>query len=322
MINNLRLAGPLMDYYDLLREGILLVDAKFNLVYSNPAAQQFIKSTEGNFKINGFIKTKPAIKSDKMLELLKKNKKYSGAATLIASEDKRYSTTCFCFSIDDEESNEHLGKLLFFQNPLLNSDHLERFELKAELLTALNGCTTEIVFILDTINQRLVFVNDVIHDFLGWQPKDFIHGGYPFGLSLLHPKDLEMMRQVHKEHIIDFSNKLSFINAFQYDGRMKAVDGNYVSLQFTGNILETDADGRPSFLLFFGKPKPAARIHLTGREKEIARYLVQGKSSKAIADALHLSVHTVNDHRTQILKKTGAKNIAEMVSFLKEQKLV
>jgi len=257
-----------------------------------------------------------------MLEILKENKKCTGTATLITSEDSRYPTTYFCFSIDNHESNEHLGKLLFFQNPLMNAENVDRFELKAELLTALNGCTTEIVFILDTIHQRLVFVNDVINDFLGWQREDFIHGGYPFGLSLLHPKDLEMMRQVHQKHIIDFSNKASFINAFQYDGRMKAVDGNYVSLQFTGNILETDGDGRPSFLLFFGKPKPTRRIHLTGREKEIAKYLIQGKSSKAIAEALRLSVHTVNEHRTQILKKSGAKNIAEMVGFLKEQKLV
>ena len=54
-MDSIRLAGPLMDYYDILREGILLVDAKFNLVYANPSAQQFINGSAGNFKINGFI---------------------------------------------------------------------------------------------------------------------------------------------------------------------------------------------------------------------------------------------------------------------------
>jgi len=49
---------------------------------------------------------------------------------------------------------------------------------------------------------------------------------------------------------------------------------------------------------------------LSTREKEILRFLSQGKSVKEIADKLHLSHHTVLTHRKNISAKTGIKTLA------------
>lgn len=55
---------------------------------------------------------------------------------------------------------------------------------------------------------------------------------------------------------------------------------------------------------------------LTKREKDIAKQAINGKSTKEIADFFDISVKTVEIHRSRILKKIEARNIAELVSKL------
>ncbi|MCM1256213.1 MAG: helix-turn-helix transcriptional regulator [Duncaniella sp.] len=53
---------------------------------------------------------------------------------------------------------------------------------------------------------------------------------------------------------------------------------------------------------------------LTDREKEILNLIREGKLSKQIADILHISIHTVNRHRQNILGKLSVGNSVEAVS--------
>lgn len=63
---------------------------------------------------------------------------------------------------------------------------------------------------------------------------------------------------------------------------------------------------------------------LTTREKEIARYIIDGKKSKEIADLLYISIKTVNKHRSNILGKLGVGTCNEFrrggIYFLDELK--
>lgn len=52
---------------------------------------------------------------------------------------------------------------------------------------------------------------------------------------------------------------------------------------------------------------------LTSRESEILKWIVSGLTNKKIANTLHISVKTVDTHRTSILRKLGVRNTAEMV---------
>lgn len=54
---------------------------------------------------------------------------------------------------------------------------------------------------------------------------------------------------------------------------------------------------------------------LTKREKEIVKLLVSGKKSSEIAEMLFVSVATVEQHRKNIKRKIGIKNLPEMVRF-------
>lgn len=61
---------------------------------------------------------------------------------------------------------------------------------------------------------------------------------------------------------------------------------------------------------------------LSDREKEIIECIVKGMNSKAMADSLFISEHTVKTHRRNIMHKLGVKNTAELVTFSIEKGIV
>jgi DNA-binding NarL/FixJ family response regulator len=60
---------------------------------------------------------------------------------------------------------------------------------------------------------------------------------------------------------------------------------------------------------------------LSQREIEIISFIKQGHSSKEIADALNISVKTVEVHRYNILKKLNLKNAAALVNYVNNSQL-
>ena len=60
----------------------------------------------------------------------------------------------------------------------------------------------------------------------------------------------------------------------------------------------------------------ASRVdRLTPREREVMALVVDGRSSRAIAEALSLSPKTVETHRARVMAKTGAGSLAELIRF-------
>ncbi len=56
-------------------------------------------------------------------------------------------------------------------------------------------------------------------------------------------------------------------------------------------------------------------IKITRREQEILNLVAEGKTSNEIADALFLSIRTVESHRYNIMQKLGIKNTAALIRF-------
>lgn len=54
---------------------------------------------------------------------------------------------------------------------------------------------------------------------------------------------------------------------------------------------------------------------LTSREREIVQLIAEGKSSKEIADILHTSPKTIENHRFHIMEKLNLHTIAELVKY-------
>ncbi|MEJ7912312.1 MAG: response regulator transcription factor [Chitinophagaceae bacterium] len=60
---------------------------------------------------------------------------------------------------------------------------------------------------------------------------------------------------------------------------------------------------------------------LSQREIEIISHIKKGSSSKEIAEALNISVKTVEVHRYNVLKKLNLKNAASLVNFINNSQL-
>ena len=57
---------------------------------------------------------------------------------------------------------------------------------------------------------------------------------------------------------------------------------------------------------------------LTEREREILAQLAAGRNSKAVADALAVSVRTIEGHRTHLMRKLGVRNTLQLASLVRE----
>jgi two-component system, NarL family, response regulator DegU len=62
--------------------------------------------------------------------------------------------------------------------------------------------------------------------------------------------------------------------------------------------------------------------HLTKREKEILRMIIDGRSNKDIADSLDKSVRTIETHRFNIMKKMEVTNAIDMVNKAVRENIV
>lgn len=61
---------------------------------------------------------------------------------------------------------------------------------------------------------------------------------------------------------------------------------------------------------------------LSPREYEVLRLITKGHKTAEIAEKLHVSVHTINSHRKNILRKLNLKSPAELIVYAMETGLV
>jgi DNA-binding NarL/FixJ family response regulator len=72
-----------------------------------------------------------------------------------------------------------------------------------------------------------------------------------------------------------------------------------------------------------GAPRSATRYDaLTPREREVFKLLADGRSAKEIAVRLTLSVKTVDVHKTNLMRKLGVHDRAELMKYAVQNRLV
>ncbi len=83
----------------------------------------------------------------------------------------------------------------------------------------------------------------------------------------------------------------------------------YVSDRMASSILESFSGGNPS------KTKASLIKGLTDREFEVFQLIGRGKGTREIAEALHVSVKTIEAHRQNIKEKLKCQTAPEMVRY-------
>lgn len=98
--------------------------------------------------------------------------------------------------------------------------------------------------------------------------------------------------------------------------RVLSQTGRWIVLH--GAALVSDRLGRVAVII---EPAHPARISpllmaaygLSEREQDVTRLVLQGASTSEIAERLHLSTHTVQDHLKSVFEKTGVRSRRELV---------
>jgi DNA-binding CsgD family transcriptional regulator len=99
--------------------------------------------------------------------------------------------------------------------------------------------------------------------------------------------------------------------------RVRAADGGWLSLhasrlgpaaQIAVVVEPAEPQSTLSLLL--------AAYGLTTRELDVARHVLRGDSTKTIANVLHISAHTVQDHLKSVFDKIGVRSRRDLVGRL------
>jgi DNA-binding CsgD family transcriptional regulator len=198
--------------------------------------------------------------------------------------------------------------------------------------------------IFNICQMELEFISPNIKDVLGYEPEEI---SALFFLEQIHPDDKPYFLNFENK-LTEFFGKLPLEKRgnykFQHDYRIKTRNNNYirllhqiVAIEFDENnyyrslVLHTDIthikkegtpcfsiiglDGEPSYYNLQDTNVLTRSFDLfTKREKEILKYIVEGKCTKTIAEELFISIHTVNNHRKNILNKADAHTPSELIS--------
>lgn len=198
-------------------------------------------------------------------------------------------------------------------------------------------------FIFNINKGEFEFVSNEIKEILGYETDEIT--AYEF-LNKIHPEDQSyFITFEEKLHVFFRSLAITQIPKYkvQYNFRVQNKAGKYLSLLHQliiiqhdehhllrslgihSNVSHLNLQYKPSlsFIGMEGEPSyynvpvddfillPAKEL-FSPREKEVMKLIVEGNNSTKISKILFISVHTVNTHRKNILKKTNCKNWVEI----------
>lgn len=206
--------------------------------------------------------------------------------------------------------------------------------------------TGESMYVLfNTFTEKVEDVSKQIRKILGFDKEEFTMEVF---FQNIHPEDLPFIMN-YEQTAVDFFKQLNedhrLSYKFNYDYRFFTKDRNYkrilhevIPIQFLKEggaitlIVMTDISNYPihgiprlSFIGLNDLPcfynyhldthnKIDTAYSLTYREKEILNLIVTGFKSKEIAEKLHRSIFTINNHRKEILRKMDCKSTNELIS--------
>lgn len=207
-----------------------------------------------------------------------------------------------------------------------------------------------VVYLADYRTSEYLFLSKNVEQMLGYTRREIMSRGQIWHIkNNIHPEDLAVFSSDVFTRFMDYTRTFSIPEIkklrFSVNLRARRKDGVYIQALQQSVVLECDEDKNPILVLGtwadithhktdnkvvysvsrYDKktgfsvittdtfPKPA--LSISDRETQIIKCLAEGFSSKQIAGKLHISVHTVNAHRRNIMRKTCCKNAAQLSAY-------
>jgi DNA-binding CsgD family transcriptional regulator len=205
-------------------------------------------------------------------------------------------------------------------------------------------------YLLDFSQRRYLAMSPSIQTMLGYSAQYVMDGGVDLVMHRYHPHDgaiyfgdifMRNLQFLRNRPVEDHPNIY-----FSYNYRFRNKAGDYRTILQRHVMIQSAPDGTPMLMLAFLTDithfkNNAGIIHtieqgdawhpkthykhiylpeddtqvLSRREIEVLKHIADGLSSQQIADTLYVSIHTVNNHRKNILQKTASKNVAELLRY-------
>lgn len=157
-------------------------------------------------------------------------------------------------------------------------------------------------------DRIILEANLMVEPVFGWRPAELRDQS----IRLLYPGQTDF------ERIGERARRAMQTSPFYRDERfMRRKDGQVVWMEGRGRTL--DAADPQRLAVWSYRPletETTGADVLSPAERRVARHLVNGLTSKEIAQALGCSPRTVEVHRASMIRRTGVRNSAELVARL------
>lgn len=256
-------------------------------------------------------------------------------------------------------TNENTTKLIQFweqANKITTPNNKEPIIEVIDQIASLFSAGSFFYHILDFVSYKMTYVHEGIEEVLGIKQEDWSVDTF---LKLTHPDDIEKVHDVEAVAINFLLNDSlkEDITAYKkcYLLKMRHANGSYRTILHQAKAINVSHDGKIQTAIgiqtdvthlsppvrnevsFISRKK--ANVHFakqgavylpvkgvsslfTKREKEIMELIIKGKTAKEIGRILHISSHTVNTHKRNMLKKSECKNSRELVSKCLQEGIV
>lgn len=206
-------------------------------------------------------------------------------------------------------------------------------------------------YVIDFYQRQFVYVTPQLLLLCGHDPDDALKQGYDFYSQVVYKEDMPLLIEIHQVSIellftmetIEKLKCIKFNIRLFNDGQLLMVDHKIAPLQLTregkvrlaacrvthavartpGNLKAYYKDDTVHEYSFESKIwKPVCQIQLSQMEKNVLRLMQQGKERREIATLLHISEHTVKNHKNNIFNKLGVKNGIEAINVAVNNQLI
>lgn len=209
--------------------------------------------------------------------------------------------------------------------------------------------------ITNTVNQNFEYVSKNFTACTGLSRDEMVKGGMNYFWSLFHPEDITLWLNCLRDLMIFTMNELDDEQrkrmSYTWNYRIKNGKGKYTSIIQNTTPLQFDSQNKPvvglahytvlnedlemdicacakylnennEYETLFYKNVSCQNLLgvITKRERDVIRLLLIQKTSSEIAERLHISAHTVNTHRKNILKKLNLSSTTELMIYFKNNR--
>lgn len=246
----------------------------------------------------------------------------------------------------------------FDQQPS-NIDGIEKIMNLNSSFNSLFFHSVPIIYLLDYTTGQYITMSKSSKVILGFDPQEWERNGVSFTVDLYNEDDLKLFNNKIFPDRLDILSTIppdeqkNYIFSNNY--RLRNANNEYVNLLQRNCFIKSDENGSPLISLGmvlnvgqYQKENPVIQVvekvdiennscntvfkktyyqHektsvFSRRELEVLLWIAEGLTSKEIADKMYLSEATVINHRKNMLFKSGAKNVAELISFALKNQII